>query len=148
MPFLRVETGEIDHEWARSRSINARNFETDEGEIATHHRNATQKSRPSSTNHHVQLYVFHQQHCIHHTSVTYAVTYEEKIVRPRAIISVNSIHEVLVSAGEHYTRFMIRGEGCVHIAASSTDACDMAWDHGRALDARNVRNRPQRSAAQ
>ncbi len=72
--------------------------------------------------------------------------------RPGARISVKSIHEVLVSAREHSTRFMIRGEGCVHIVASGTDACDMLrtmavrWMHAMFVTGRDAVLRSDRAA--
>ncbi len=73
--------------------------------------------------------------------------------RPGARISLNFIDEVLVSAREHCTRFIIRGEGCVHIAASYTDACDMVgtmavrWMHAMFETGRNAVLRIDRAAA-
>ncbi len=66
------------------------------------------------------------------------------VTHPGARISVNSIDEVLVAAYEHNNRFTIRGEGCMHISASYTDACDMLetmavlWMHAMLVIGRNA----------
>ncbi len=73
--------------------------------------------------------------------------------RPGARISVNSIHEVLVSAPDHFTRFMIRCEGCVHIVASGFDERDMLgtmavrWMHAMFVAGRDAVLRSDRAAA-
>ncbi len=73
--------------------------------------------------------------------------------RSCARISVNSIHEVLVSAREHSTRFMVRGEGCVHIAATYTGGCNMLgtmavrWIHAMFVTGLNAVVRRDRAAA-
>ncbi len=75
------------------------------------------------------------------------------VARPGAIISVNSMYEVLVSAREHSTRFTICREGCVHIAARYTDACDMLgtkavrWMHAMFVTGRAAVLRSDRAAA-